>query len=307
MVQTDTIGLVIGPTASGKSEYGQTLALDRNGEVVNFDSQQFYRGLDIGTGKLAKREQKVPHWLMDTLEPGDLMSAGEFARQAKTLIDQIQSRGKLPVLVGGTGLYLRALLEGLDPLPPRQPRIRKKILHELEHLGPSSLHQRLKKVDPFLAERIGVNDRSRIVRFLEIYEITGRPPSTLLKKGRANRLRYTVETHWLCPAREILRDRIESRVKAMFASGWVEEVRQLMERGHDPLAWENKPIGYAEIAKNLSAGSDWIKIEELIIQKTCRYAKRQDTFFRGLLKNPAYNRGGSTVKLLKFLGNQSAV
>jgi tRNA dimethylallyltransferase len=307
MVQTGTIGLVIGPTASGKSEYGQGLALKRNGEVVNFDSQQFYRGLDIGTGKLAKGEQKVPHWLMDTLDPGDWMSAGEFARQARTLIDQIQSRGKFPVLVGGTGLYLRALLEGLDPLPPRQPEIRKMIIHELERLGTPSLHQRLKEVDPSLAEKIGINDRSRITRFLEIYEITHRPPSTLLKKGRAEKLRFAVETHWLCPPRDILRDRIGRRVREMFTSGWVEEVRQLKEQGHDPLAWENKPIGYAEIAKNLITGGDWIKIEELIIKKTCRYAKRQDTFFRGLLKNPAYKRGGSTVKLLKFLGNQSEV
>ncbi|MDX1387270.1 MAG: tRNA dimethylallyltransferase, partial [bacterium] len=199
------------------------------------------------------------------------------------------------------GLYLRALLEGLDPLPQRDQKIRDR----LGGLATQVLHQKLKEVDPKLAERVAPQDRSRLTRFLEIFELSGRPPSALLRRGRASELQYVVETHWLCPAREVLRGKIGERVKEMFARGWVEEVRSLKRKGKDPLSWENKPIGYSEIARNLDAKVDWNEIQEMIIQKTRRYAKRQETFFRGLMKNPAYRQKESTVKVLKFLGNQS--
>jgi tRNA dimethylallyltransferase len=110
--------LIIGPTASGKSDYAQRLALQQNSEIINYDSQQFYRGLDIGTGKIPKNERKVPHWLLDTLDPGDYMSAGEFVRVSDPIVHDIFARNKIPILVGGTGLYIRALLEGIDELPP---------------------------------------------------------------------------------------------------------------------------------------------------------------------------------------------
>ena len=225
------------------------------------------------------------------------MSAGEFARQADQCIEEIRSRGKVPLLVGGTGLYIRAVLEGLDPLPPRDDQIRKELNLLLEEKGSEFLHLELQKVDPKIAEKIAAADRSRLIRFLELYRLTGRPPSELLQKGRAAQLRYRVTSHWFCPDRELLRKKIKVRVEQMFELGWVDEVKNLMAQGCDPCHWPNKPIGYPEIAQALHDQSNPLSFLEGIVQKTCRYAKRQETFFRGLMKNPAYREGGSQVKI----------
>jgi len=295
--RNDKLVLVVGPTASGKSEYAQVLALRIGGEIINADSQQFFQGLDIGTGKPPLQEQKVPHWLFDVCPPGRPMNAMDFADRADDLIAKIIRSGKIPFVVGGTGLYLRALLEGLDKLPSRDPKVRQKLEKILEEGGPSLLHDRLRQVDPKSAENINPNDRSRLVRYLEIYELSGRPPSQLLKQGRPEKLRYQVQTHWLNPPREWTRQNIRQRVGKMLTSGWVEEVRQLMKKGADPRDWENKPIGYSDLAGFILGRGTMTFVQENIVQKTCQYAKRQSTFFRGLFKNPAYVSQGNTLNI----------
>jgi tRNA dimethylallyltransferase len=294
--------LVIGPTSSGKSHYAQRLALQRDGEIINYDSQQFYRGLDIGTGKLSTSERKVPHWLLDILNPGEFMSAGEFTRQAEAILQNFFSRGKTPILVGGTGLYIRSLLEGIDDLPPRDPEIRRRLEAELAEKGTEILHRRLREIDPSQAARISINDRLRVVRFLEIYEISGRKPSQLLKKGRATQLCYSTETHWLSPPRELLRKKIAERIEQMLANGWTDEIQNFLNQKNDPRLWENKPIGYAELAQAMLQEQDISMVVPLIVKKTRAYAKRQETFFRGLLSNSAYQKFGSTLKVLENFG-----
>lgn len=294
-----SIVVVLGATASGKSDFAQQLALERNGEIINADSQQFYRGLDIGTGKLPQAERKVPHGLLDICEPGQSMTAGEFARRADDCIADLIQKNKIPIVVGGTGLYIRALLEGLDDLPKRDPALREKLSRDFERVGGEGLHQRLKEVDPQSAAKISPNDPSRLIRYLEIYTLTGKPPSTLLKKKELHQLRYLTKTYWLHTPREVLRERIALRVRQMIAQGWVEEVRALVARGIDFASLPNKPIGYADLAKVVDGDEELESAVERIIQKTRQYAKRQETFFRGLLKQVAYQLEGSAIEILR--------
>lgn len=175
-------------------------------------------------------------------------------------------------------------------------------MREIVEVGAAALHRRLEEVDPVQASRVQSSDVSRLVRFLELYEITGKAPSSLLKKGRATCLRYPTETHWLCPSREALRERISQRVHQMFAVGWGTEVAGLLDRGLDPREWENKPIGYSELAQSLTEGHDGKDAAGAIIQKTRAYAKRQETFFRGMLSNSAYREGKSSLKILENFG-----
>jgi len=223
----------------------------------------------------------------------------EFAKQADTVIGQLVKLGKTPIVTGGTGLYIRALFEGLDRLPSRNPRVREALQREWDRDGGLSLHEKLKKVDPQAAEKISSRDSLRLVRYLEIYNLTGKPASSLLKVGRPERLRYHVRAHWLQPDREWLRPRIAHRVRGMIRWGWLEEVRDLLGQGKDPRQWQNKPIGYVDLAEFLERGGDLEVILEKIIQKTWQYAKRQETFFRGLFRNPAYQRGNNTLEIIK--------
>jgi len=235
------------------------------------------------------------------------MTAMEFAGQAELCINDIQERGKVPILVGGTGLYLRALLEGLDPLPSRDPVIRQRLQKELEELGNQKLFERFEKIDPLQAKKISPNDSSRLIRFLEIFELSGQAPSSLMKRGRGKTLKYSVESYWLQPARSALRDRIAQRVAHMFADGWVDEVRNFMKKGQDPRQWENKPIGYGDIAQALALDGDRQGVQDKITQKTQQYAKRQDTFFRGLFENPAYQGKDCFLRIIKDFGTNSVL
>lgn len=298
MSQSPELLLVAGATATGKSALGIALAQAQGGEILNADSQQFYRGLDIGTGKVPAAERVVPHWLLDVCEPGATMTAMSFAEQAQTRITEMKGRSILPIIVGGTGLYLRALLEGLDPLPPRHPEIRERLNAEIKDKGSEALFLRLKEIDLASAEKISPNDSSRLIRYLEIAEVTGKAPSEILKKGRAAKLNYRVQTHWIQVPRPELRERIKTRVHEMMAQGWMEEVQGFMNKGHGPHHWENKPIGYLDLAK-VCMGE--LKLEDAIkniILRTQQYAKRQEIFFRGLFKNPAYQKSGSQIKVV---------
>ncbi|MFO1463849.1 MAG: tRNA (adenosine(37)-N6)-dimethylallyltransferase MiaA [bacterium] len=295
MSSTPAIVLVAGPTASGKSEFAESLSEHIGGEILNADSQQFYRGFDIGTGKVSPERRRAPHWLLDVCEPGARMTAMDFARRAGDLIAEISARGKVPILVGGTGLYFKALLEGLDELPPRDPALRASLQEEFLVKGGEFLHRRLAELDPLSAQGIHPQDPLRLVRYLEIALLTGRPPSALMRRHRPSELRYPTHSYWLRPDREVLKRRIAERVAAMLREGWLEEVRGLMQSGLDLDRIENRPIGYSELARVVEGRRELASVQAEIVRKTQQYAKRQETFFRGLFAHPAYRQGGSVL------------
>ncbi|MCE9624432.1 MAG: tRNA (adenosine(37)-N6)-dimethylallyltransferase MiaA [Deltaproteobacteria bacterium] len=284
-----SIVVVAGATASGKSEFAENLALEIGGEILNADSQQFYKGFDIGTGKVPPGQRRSPHWLLDLCRPGERMTAMEFVRHAEAAIADVSARGRVPVLVGGTGLYLKALLEGLDEMPPRHPEIRAKLQEEAQVLGAPALHSRLQEIDPVSAAKISPQDPLRIIRYLEISMAAGRPASELMRGERPAELRFPTRTHWLRPERSVLAQRIAERVEAMFRAGWMEEVRLLQEQGFDPRVLENRPIGYVEVADALAGLRSVEDAKAEIIFRTRQYAKRQETFFRGMFSHPAYD------------------
>lgn len=293
-----SILVVTGATASGKSDFAQELALKCRGEIINVDSQQFYRGFDIGTGKLKPQEQKVPHWFLDLCLPGEKMTAVDFASRADELIKKLVKKNKTPILVGGTGLYLKGLLEGFDPLPPRDEAIRCELRRRYQNEGGEVLHKDLQVVDAISAAKISQNDPIRLIRYLEIYKITGQAPSSLMKKKRPDTLRYQCRSYWLKPARKLLREKMALRVREMIQQGWLQEVESLLQRGIAFDAIENKAIGYEELSQVL-AGKIGLEAAILaIIQKTQQYAKRQETFLRGLFENNAYHQHKNSLKIL---------
>ncbi|HEX5033427.1 MAG TPA: tRNA (adenosine(37)-N6)-dimethylallyltransferase MiaA [bacterium] len=301
MVQADRVSetaivMVAGPTAAGKTAFAESLALEQGGELLNADSQQFYRGFDIGTGKTPPAERRVPQHLLDLCEPGQGMSAAEFSRLADAQIAELGRRGKLAVVVGGTGLYLKALCEGLDELPSRDAKIRGELQAEWQAGGGPEMHRRLEEIDPEVAARVPPTDPVRLVRYLEIARITGEAPSRLLRRERPVRLRYPVQSYWLQPDRAELRARIARRVAEMFEKGWLEEVERLLRRGIDPRRLESKPLGYAECTQVLSGRLSQGEAEAKIVLKTSQYAKRQETYFRGLFSHPAYTHFGSSLQ-----------
>jgi len=288
MKNLDPLYLVVGPTASGKSEFAQELALREGGEILNADSQQFYRGLDIGTAKLPAQERKVKHWLLDFCSPGEFMTAGAFAREAEEVIAQLRARDVNPVVAGGTGLYVRALVEGLDALPSRDEVIRKQLQEEFNREGGEALHRRLRTLDPASAAKIHPKDPARLIRYLEIFLVTGKTPSALMNAKRPEKLRFTLKTYWLKPERNSLRQKIEARVLRMMKMGWLQEVESLLKKGQDPRLWPNKPIGYSDLASVLRGEKTLEEALASITLKTQQYAKRQETFWRGFFRHPLY-------------------
>lgn len=292
------IVVVAGATASGKSEFAEALGEGIDGEILNADSQQFYKSFDIGTGKVPVDRRKLPYWLMDICAPGERMTAMDFSRRAESLIAEISGRGKVPILVGGTGLYLKALLEGLDDLPPRDPELRLRFQEEAQRLGVEALHRRLMDIDPISAASISPQDFIRILRYLEIAELSGAKPSDLMRRQRPSVLRFRTDAYWLRREREEQRQRIAQRVDEMLKMGWLEELRGLMSRGIDPRRLESRPIGYYELAEVLSGNLKLSDAREKIIAQTRAYAKRQETFFRGMFSHEAYRRAGSRLQIL---------
>jgi len=298
MSTSPAIVVVAGATACGKSAFAESLALEIGGEILNADSQQFYQGFDIGTGKVPPEDRRSPHWLLDLCRPGERMTAMEFVRHAEAVIAEVSKRGRVPILVGGTGLYLKALLEGLDEIPPRHPEIRARLQEESRILGAAALHARLQEIDPESAAKIRPQDSLRIVRYLEIAAAAGRPASELMRHARPSELRFPTRTYWLQVDREVLRHLIADRVEGMFRSGWMEEVQGLQSRGFDPRFLESRPIGYEEVAEVLAGLKTLEQAKAVILQRTQQYAKRQDTFFRGMFSHPAYRESGSFLHIL---------
>jgi tRNA dimethylallyltransferase len=251
-------------------------------EIVSMDSAMVYRGLDIGTAKpsLATR-RSVPHHLVDILDPSEAYSAGRFARDAANAIAAIRARGRLPLIVGGTLLYLRALRDGLASLPRADRAVRAAIDREGERFGWAALHERLKKIDPAAAARIAPNDRQRIQRALEVHELTGRP-ITELQRARSSADAPAILVVALVPAeRAALAERIEKRFDAMVAQGFVAEVEALKARGDlEPDLPSLRSVGYRQIWAHLEGRYGWEEARAKAIVATRQYAKRQLTWLR---------------------------
>jgi len=271
---------IVGPTGAGKSELALALAESLGGEVVSFDALQVYRGLDLGTAKVPPSERRgIPHHLLDEVEADEEFSAAEFVRRAVPTIEDIVARGKLPVLVGGTGLYLRALRSGLFEGPGRSPRVRDRLGAIADRRGATALHRILRRWDPDLAERIHENDRIRLVRGIEVYLASGRKMSELMSTRRRPLEGFQDILIGLRPDREVLKARVEARVHAMFSRGLVEEVRRLLLT-HGAGIPAFKAIGYREVLLHLDCEIDVDGARRLTVLATTQYAKRQMTWFR---------------------------
>jgi len=271
---------IVGPTGAGKSELALDLAETLGGEVVSFDALQVYRGLDIGTAKVPPSERRgIPHHLLDEVEPDEEFSAAEFVSRAAPAIEGIGARGKLPVLVGGTGLYLRALRNGLFEGPGRSQGVRDRLGAIADRRGTRALHRILRRLDPDLAGRIHPNDRIRLVRGIEVYLASGRKMSELMRTRRRPLEGFRDILIGLRPDREVLKARVEARVHAMFSRGLVEEVRRLL-LAHGAGIPAFKAIGYREVLLHLDGEIDVDGARRLTLLATSQYAKRQMTWFR---------------------------
>jgi tRNA dimethylallyltransferase len=272
--------VIAGPTASGKSSLGLAIAQEFHGEIVNCDSVQVYRGLDIGTAKVPPSERHgIPHYLFDILDPDAVLSAGEYASLARPVVREIASRGRLPIISGGTGFYLKALLDGLPKAPGRNEALRKR-LGSIEAHKAGRLHRLLRRVDPEAASRIHANDRNKLIRAVELRILTRRPAWSLLSEGTEALSGVRVVRIGLDPPRAVLHERIRLRTQAMFDGGLVEELRGLLARGFsiDSKAFES--IGYKQAGEVISGRLSVAEALSLTEIATRQYAKRQLTWFR---------------------------
>ena len=273
---------VVGPTASGKTSLAIELAERLDTEIISADSMQFYRGMEIGTGTPSAEElARVQHHFVGHLEPSQEMSAGDFEVAARAVVRDLNARGKTAVVVGGSGLYIQALIDGLFEGPGKTPVVRERLHTEAEELGRESLYSRLESVDPEYAGRIERGDLRRIVRALEVYEVTGRPISQLyLAQQESSTALDAVQVAIDWP-RDTLYERINARVDAMIEAGFADEVGRLIERGYGGHIKRLRSIGYREIAAYLNGECTLDEAVESMKMFTRRYAKRQLTWFRG--------------------------
>ncbi|MAF12625.1 tRNA (adenosine(37)-N6)-dimethylallyltransferase MiaA [Candidatus Poribacteria bacterium] len=274
------VAAIVGPTAVGKTSVAIRVADELGCEIVSVDSRQIYRELDIGTAKPTAAEQaEARHHLIDVADPTERFSAAMYQRAADAAIEDIRARGKQPLLVGGAGLYLRALLDGLFEGPPAQRDIRERLREEARGDGGEALHRRLAEVDPAASHRIHRNDTLRLVRALEVYEITGRPISELQNQWTGEEPRYRAVVVALRRPREDLNRRANARIRAMMEEGLLDEVCRLRERyRRDAPAFSG--YGYAELWDHMDGRHTEEKALELLRRNTHRYAKRQLTWFR---------------------------
>jgi tRNA dimethylallyltransferase len=271
---------VLGPTASGKTALAVKLADNFGGEIVNCDSVAMYREFEIGTAKPSAAERgRVPHYLLDFVEPDSYITAGEYARKARDAIQDISARKKVPIVVGGTGLYLRALLEGLFPGPQRSEELRERLRERAEERGSAYLHHILKRIDVAAAQKIHANDLPKLIRAIEVCLASGGRMSELWKKGRDPLPGFRILRLGLNPDRQALYERINRRARDMFDSGLVEETRALLNKyGERALPFSS--LGYKQAVQVLNGT---LALEEAIpgAQQAHRnYAKRQMTWFR---------------------------
>ncbi|CUA80352.1 tRNA (adenosine(37)-N6)-dimethylallyltransferase MiaA [Anoxybacillus suryakundensis] len=272
----EKVVVLIGPTAVGKTKMSIELAKRLNGEIINGDSMQVYKGLDIGTAKIRQEEMEgIPHHLLNIKEPHESFSVAEFQTLARSLITDITRRGKLPIIVGGTGLYIQSVIYDYQFSDAPSNSLYRQ---SLERYSPDELYEQLKRIDPLSAERIHPNNVRRVIRALEIYHCTGKTMTEWLKEQK-RQLVYNVALIGLAMEREKLYERINRRVDEMIAQGLIEEVKRLYDQGlHDCQAIQ--AIGYKELYAHLDGEITLEEAIEQLKQNSRRYAKRQLTWFR---------------------------
>jgi tRNA dimethylallyltransferase len=270
---------VVGPTAAGKSDLSLDLAERLGGEIVNTDAMQVYRGMDIGTAKLPPDERRgIPHHLLDLLEVTDPATVAEFQSRARAVVDDCRARRVTPVLVGGSALYTRAVLDRFE-FPGTDDAVRRRLEDELAQVGPAALHERLRGLDPEAAAKVLPGNSRRVVRALEVIELTGRPFTASLPERR-----YfydgTVQVGVRIP-RPVLAERIELRVRRMWDDGLVDEVRRLVARGLRDGRTASRALGYRQVLAFLAGESTEAEAFDATVVGTRRFARRQDAWFRG--------------------------
>ena len=280
--------LIIGVTASGKGRLAFSLAKELNAEIISVDSMKVYRRMDIGTAKpTIEARKQIPYHMIDVVEPSEAFNVGTFYEQTLNEIDSIKSRGKNIVAVGGTGLYVKVLLEGLFDGAGSDESVREKLQERIQNEGLLKLHQELSEIDPIAAERINQNDSKRIIRAHEVYQITGKPISSFQKQWKAydNEASSEGNSHnWtiigLRRAKEEESGRINQRVKRMILDGLVDEVKSLLNEEKPLSKQAQSAIGYAEIINYLKGATDLKEAAELIKKNTRKLAKGQRTWFK---------------------------
>jgi tRNA dimethylallyltransferase len=271
--------VILGPTGSGKTSLSIALAQRFHGEIVSCDSVAVYHGLEIGSAKpSAEQRKQIPHHLLDVVTPDAFYTAGDYSRDARTAIAGIAARSRLPIVTGGTGLYLRALLQGLFPGPQRSAPLRDRLLRKAETRGPAVLHRILKRIDPASAARIHANDVAKVIRAIEVTLAAGQPMSETWKEGRDPLTGYRILRLGLDPPRAQLYERINARAGAMFAAGLVQETRDLLARyGRSPAL---ASLGYRQAAQCVDGTLTLEQAISAASQGHRNYAKRQLTWFR---------------------------
>ena len=273
--------VILGPTASGKSALGINLAEQLGGEILVCDSTQVYRHFDIGTAKVPPAEQHgIPHHLVDLVEPNEVFTAGQYRQRAMEALEDLRRRNKLPIITAGTGLYLRALLEGLADAPTRSEDLRERLRERVQRHGPASLHQLLTRLDSEAAARIAPRDTQKIIRAIEMRILAGKSVGEIHRSGRSPLRGYDVRKIGLLPVRSQLYARIDARVDAMIATGWVAEVGELIRKGVPAEAKPFQFIGYSDLRRQVEGERNPAEVIPAIQQATRRFAKRQITWFR---------------------------
>ena len=308
---TDAVIFLMGPTAGGKTSLAVELVKQLPLEIISVDSAMVYRGLDIGTAKPAREIQEIaPHRLIDICDPTESYSAGKFREDALTAIEEIRDNNRIPLLVGGTGLYFRTLEQGFSNLPATDPALRARLTQALRARGSPALHADLHRVDPESAGRIHPNDSQRVQRALEVYEMTRTPLSALIGEGRLGALPRTVIKLALAPSdRHVLRERAGQRFNRMLQRGLVDEVRGLFRREdmHGDLT-SMRLVGYRQVWSYLEGRSSYSEMCERAVIATRQLAKRQITWLRSE-ENATWfdsSRAGIAHEVVKYLHNNPA-
>jgi tRNA dimethylallyltransferase len=273
--------VVVGPTAAGKSALALALAERLDGEIINCDSVQVYRGFNVGTGKTPLEERRgIPHHLIDTVAPEQVFTVGDYRREALRVLAEVRARGKWPVIVGGTGLYLRALLLGLFDGPARSEELRARLSALAEHRGREFLHRLLTRLDRKAAARIHVRDTLKVIRAVEVRFLARQPLSAMLERGRVGLQGFRVFKVGLCPEQKQLARRINARVEKMFASGLLEETRAMLARADAGRIKALGALGYRQAGAVLGGSLSLADAVRETQAATRQYAKRQMTWFR---------------------------
>ena len=273
--------VLLGPTAIGKSRIAIEIGKAIDTEILTADSRQVYRGMDIGTDKptLAER-QGVPHQLIDLVNPDQHFNVGDYRHHAQSVIERLHSQGQIPLIAGGTGLYIRAMLNGLWSGPPANWELRQQLDRQAEEKGPAYVHEQLSRVDPVLAKRLHPNDYVKVQRGLEVYEALGVPLSEAHQRHRFKESPYHALVIGLSMDREHLYQRIESRVELEIEKGLVQETQQLLDQGFHRQLSSMKSLGYKQMAGYLAGESSYDEAVCLLKRDTRHFAKRQNTWFR---------------------------